>query len=284
MEPISFSLALGSIPRIFLACVDCYRYIQFGRDFEQDFGMTFCQLEASKLRLNRWVTAIGIEGPDSQLRANLYGEHEIKSAYYWLKEIQKAFNTTLEIFSGSKNATRPDELLLVNRDTAIDAASEPLKHLHKTMRRIIDGRLKTRKRDQIAWAVYKKESYENLVGKISELVSNLTELFPTTAYHSKHLCEKEVNDMSSDSLRLLGNIISNQDEVLQHAIRNELNKRTIRVGSVRMTDDFLGQIRDDVISTVRASDIDVTPVDRSGRAILHIGSNVGTESTTFKRM
>ncbi|CDM35008.1 unnamed protein product [Penicillium roqueforti FM164] len=43
---------------------------------------------------------------------------------------------------------------------------------------IIHGRLKPRKRDRVAWALYKRGNYENLVENISDLVNNLVELFP----------------------------------------------------------------------------------------------------------
>lgn len=281
MDPISFALALGGIPGVFVSCVECCRYIQLGRDFERDFGMTLCKLEACELRLTRWGTAMGIEGPDSKLRADLYGEEQVKSAYHWLTEIEKAFNTATETSARFKSAAKPERLLLLDTDTELAKANDSLNNLHLTMRNIIDGRVKPRKRDRVAWALYKRGNYENLVENISDLVNNLVELFPSTAHEHGQLCRKEVQSMSSSSLQLLREVIDDEDQVLKHILQLELQQRTIRVGEVQVKDEFVGQIGDNVGLASQASSIEIKVVSGSGRAMLHIGSNIASGKTIY---
>ncbi|KAK4863263.1 hypothetical protein LT330_002041 [Penicillium expansum] len=281
MDPISFALALGGIPGMFTSCVECCRYIQFGRDFEKDFGMTLCKLEACELRLTRWGTAMGIEGPDSRLRADLYGEEQIKSAYHWLTEIEKAFNIATETSARFKSTAKPEKLLLLDTDTEIAKANDSLNGLHLTMRNIIDGRLKPRKRDRVAWALYKRGNYENLVENISDLVNNLVELFPSTTPEQGQLCRKEVQVMSSGSLELLREVTDGEDEVLKGMLQMELQQRTIHVGEVQVKEDFVGQIGDNVELASQASNIEIRVVGGSGRAMLHIGSNIASGKTIY---
>ncbi|KAF9883331.1 hypothetical protein FE257_003749 [Aspergillus nanangensis] len=271
MDPISFALALAQIPAIFTSCVDCYQYIQFGREFERDFGLTLCKLEASALRLTRWGTAMGIDGPDSQLRADRYGEEEIKSAYHWLQQIRLAFDTAREASARlEKAAAKQEKSRVLDTNTELVNAGDSLKALQSTMRRIIDGRLKPRKRDRVTWALYGRTNYENLVEKISELVNNLVELFPSMAPAEGLLCRNEVEEMSLDSLKLFENIIDEKDKVLKNIYQIELERRIIRVGEVQATDDFMCHIGDNVEFANQASSIDIKAINASGRAILHI--------------
>ncbi|KAJ5722923.1 hypothetical protein N7488_000958 [Penicillium malachiteum] len=275
MEPLSFTLALAGIPAIFTSCVDCYHYIQAGRSFERDFGIILCKLEASELRLTRWGKAIGITGPNSQLSVSLYGENEVITAYYWLNEIQTTFNTAFQPPLGFKWSLTSEEPspLSQNPATNANATNEPYSNLHKVVRTIIDTRLKPRKRDRIAWALYRKESYENLVDKLAELVNNLIELFPSTADQQARLCQEEAQSMDSDALRSMGSIIGNQDQDLQHHIREEIKNRKIYVKSIQVNEHFQGHVGDNVSSLGQASDIDVGTVLGSGNSVLHIGSN-----------
>ncbi|KGO39072.1 hypothetical protein PEXP_045460 [Penicillium expansum] len=220
MDPISFALALGGIPGMFTSCVECCRYIQFGRDFEKDFRMTLCKLEACELRLTRWGTAMGIEGPDSRLRADLYGKEQIKSAYHWLMEIEKAFNIATETSARFKSTAKPEKLLLLDTDTEIAKANNSLNGLHLTMRNIIDG-------------------------------------------------------------QLLREVTDGEDEVLKDMLQMELQQRTIHVGEIQVKDDFVGQIGDNVELASQASNIEIKVVGGSGRAMLHIGSNIASGKTIY---
>ncbi|SPO02848.1 uncharacterized protein DNG_05525 [Cephalotrichum gorgonifer] len=277
MEPISFTLALGAIPSIFTSCVDAFKYVQYGRDFERDFGVTLCKLEASELRLTRWGAAMGIEGPGSKL-AGPYGQEEIKSAYHWLREIEKSFDAAMETSARfkSRNSAKPERLRLLDSHAEPKKGDDPLRGLHGNMRSIIDGRLKPGKRNLVAWVLYKRGAYQTLVEDISELVDNLLELFPSTADKQAQLCKDEVKGMSSDRLKLLGDVIGDEDDLLKTVIETELEQRAIRVGEVRVADSFVGQIGDNVESAGQASSIDVGAVIGSGHSTLHIGSNIGT--------
>jgi hypothetical protein len=150
------------------------------------------------------------------------------------------------------------------------------------MRKIVDGRLKPGKRDRLAWALYKRESYENLVQKISELVNNLVELFPSPTYQQAQLCRNEPNGMF-DGPRLSRGIIDDEDDFRGYARQTGLGQRVIRVGDVQINQDFACQIGDNVELPGQASSIETGVVNGSGRAVLHIGSNVGTGRTMFNR-
>jgi hypothetical protein len=271
MEPVSLALAVGNIPGMFTACVTCYQYVRSGRNFEKDFVMTSCKLEASELRLKRWGAAMGIEGPYSKLRMDIYGEEEIKGAYHWLSEIKKALDAAAEASGQFKSTATPEELYLLDADTEYPKANDPRNNLHTTVRKIVDGRLKPGKRDRLAWALYKRESYENLVQKISELVNNLVELFPSPTYHPGQLCRKERNGIFDDP-RPSRRIVADETEVARHIRQTGPEHRVIRVGEVEINQDFSCQIGDNIELPGQARSIETGVVHGSGCGMLHIGS------------
>lgn len=76
--------------------------------------------------------------------------------------------------------------------------------------------------DRVAWALYKRVNYENLVETISDLVNNLVESFPSRAHKQGQLGRKEVQLMSSGSFELLRKVMDDDDEVLKHMLQIEL--------------------------------------------------------------
>jgi effector-binding domain-containing protein len=275
MEPISFTLALGSIPGIFTSIVDCYQYIQFGREFENDFEISLCKLEASEMRLTRWGVAMGIDSPDTRLRAESYNEEEIKKAYHWLKEIKRSFDTAMETSVRYTTTAKPDKLQVLDTDTEINKRSISLKALHEKMRNINDERMKPRKRDRIAWALYRKGSFENLIENIAELTTNLTELFPSTIDSQKELAKSEVGIMDTSSLRLLKEAIGEEDYVLRPVLQSEIEKRPNVFSDIKIQEQFLGQFGDNVAAGEESRSGHYTHIDAGGSAVAHFGSNIG---------
>jgi hypothetical protein len=80
MEPISFALAVGGIPGIFKSCIDCYQYIQFGREFETGLSLALSKLEATQIRLTRCGAAMGIQNSETALQLQEYDEEDDKTA------------------------------------------------------------------------------------------------------------------------------------------------------------------------------------------------------------
>ncbi|KAJ3532881.1 hypothetical protein NM208_g8238 [Fusarium decemcellulare] len=275
MEPISFALALAGIPGVFTACIQCYQHIQFGREFESDFELTWCKLEAAELRLARWGASMGIEGPESKLSADDYSEQEATMAYHWLSEIQRSFNSAFEISSRYGKTAKPDKLQLLDTEQQLRKGSGALQAVHSHIRGCIDKRIKPRKRDRISWAIYRKGAFQNLIETISSLVDNLIELFPAKLETQKQLCGDEVRDLDVDSLALLDKAAGDDDTMLQAILRIEAQQRPNFYTNIEVRDYFTGHFGDNVASTGPSRSAVYSNIRAGGHAVAHFGNNVG---------
>jgi hypothetical protein len=275
MEPISFALALAGIPGIFTSCVECYKYIQFGREFEADLEMSLCKLDAAEMRLTRWGASMGIDGPDTKLRSGAYSEDEIKKAYHWLTEIRKAFDSAMETSFRYKRTVKPDKLQLLDTDAEIHKQSGSLQMIHTRIRTINDKRVKPRKRDRVAWALYRKGNFENLLESISDLTNNLVELFPSTVESQRQMCKEEVQDLDVAALALLNKAVGDEDAILAPILRAEAERRPNVFSNIDVRDDFRGHFGDNVAPGEKSRSGLYSDIIGGGSATAHFGSNIG---------
>ena len=67
MEPVGLGIGIAGLAGAFTACVDCFEYIQLGRQFGHDYGKCLLKLDVAKLRISRWGVAMGL-GPEPHLK------------------------------------------------------------------------------------------------------------------------------------------------------------------------------------------------------------------------
>ncbi|KAL4903126.1 prion-inhibition and propagation-domain-containing protein [Aspergillus multicolor] len=219
MEPISLTLALAGLPGIFVSCVECFQYVQFGREFEGAQQMNLCKLEAAEMRLTRWGRAMGINEPTAHLDEHEFTEDEIVKAYRWLGQIKRAFDETKgvsELYRDTRTAKdKEDAKLQILEEGAQEAGGgdDILSSLHTSMHRVNESRVKPRQRDRVAWALHRKGHFETLLETINDLISNLVELFPMAVDEQKRLCcDEEVQGLNAGELQALDGILGRELE------------------------------------------------------------------------
>lgn len=280
MEPVSFALALGSIPGIFFSCVECFRCVQLGREFEIDFERTILKLESVEMRLTRWGAAVGIDDPDVPLRQGDYTEYEIQKAYEWLSKIERMFKQALEASSEykSNNHNNGDKLKVLDTDSEVVRGSTSLQALHRSMRKISNERVKTlkyRKRDRISWALYRKGSFQNLIETVSDLTDNLIELFPAKVNSQESLCKSEVMGIDKEALSLLLTVIDNDDELLKQAIKSGLESGSIVFTNIEVKDESKAHFGYNIGAGESSRSSVYSNIKAGGNSITHFGNNVG---------
>lgn len=273
MEPIGFALALSSVPGIFNSCVQCFRYIQLGREFENDFERTLCKLEAAEMRLSRWGASMGIDSPETKLREENFNEEDIERAYRWLKEIERAFDSAIETSNRYKSIAKPEKVQLLDTDVEVHNRSNFFQKLHYSMRKINEQRVRPRKRDRMAWALYRKTSFEWLIEETSELIHNLVGLFPSTIEMQKQLCKEEIQDLDTESLRLLNEVVEDEDELLKDVLRAEVRPDVF--SHIEVADHFRGHFGDNVASGENTRNKVYSHIKGGGNAIAHFGNTIG---------
>lgn len=63
MEPAGLVVGIAGLAGTITSCVECFDYIQLGRNFGADYGKCLLRLDAAKLRMSRWGDSLGF-GPN----------------------------------------------------------------------------------------------------------------------------------------------------------------------------------------------------------------------------
>lgn len=278
MDPLSITAMLAAIPGIFVSCVECYAYIQFGRDFKRDFAFTLSKLEATELRLTRWGKSMGIESPDTKLQWQNYDEEHVVKAYRWLEQIKEAFDCAMEQSARYAQNAEPDDLQVMDSFAEINRAESSLKLLHLSMRKINNSRTeawKPRKRDRLAWAIYRKGSFEDLVDKLADLVKSLVELFPAVQDIQQQLCMEEVNAIPSASLSLLPDVIGSKDKIFQTTLEAKLEQQGNHFSDINVGERARGQYGTNYGAGEKPGRGIWTRITAGGDSFSHFGDTVG---------
>jgi hypothetical protein len=229
MKPTGFAIGIAGLAGAFTACVDCFEYIQLGRQFGQDYGKCLLKLDTAKLRMSRWGAAMGL-GPEPHLKPQMSASNEeIRLAQSLLKQILESFEDAERISERFKKHTsmqnaNSDELLVCNATSDMDSDYQ---RLHLTMRELALKRQKgTSIRKKAAWALYEKKRFEGMIEDVTGFTSHLVDLFPTAQDDQRALCKTELSAINkSQDLVLLNNIACQNDQMLSAEITQELDNR-----------------------------------------------------------
>ncbi|RDW79291.1 uncharacterized protein DSM5745_06143 [Aspergillus mulundensis] len=286
MEPnsLTLALALAGVPQIFVSCVECFQYIQFGREFEGALQINLCKLEAAEMRLTRWGRAMGINGATKKLSEHDYAEDDIIKAYRWLEQIRCAFDETektSERYRDTRTAKDRNnaKLQILDKGTqTTDPADNILSSLRTSIHRVNEERVQIRKRDRVAWALYRKGHFETLLETINDLISDLVELFPGAVDEQKRLCrDEEVQGLNAGELQALDGILGRELE--DDVFKDVLGELTLaRPDSnlffdIHVQDHFRGHFGDHFGEAERSRAGVYAKVRVGGSAVAHFGGN-----------
>jgi hypothetical protein len=226
-EPVSFALAIASLPSIFVSCVDCFQYTRLGQRFGKDFGFCLAKLEASQVRLTRWGEPIGLLQNKVDIKGP-YEEADIIKAYEWLGQIEAAFEeakeTSAKYAERQQKKGRHEDLEVGDEDKMLEPKSST-KSLVLSMKIVARNRQKHLSLPRkITWALYGKDSFDSLIEDLVGLINNLVELFPSTKPRLQKLCEQEVSNLDKDSLLDLAEVLKNDDKNLNNTDDKILSK------------------------------------------------------------
>ncbi|KAJ4201636.1 hypothetical protein NW767_006723 [Fusarium falciforme] len=223
-----FGIVTGAIglAGLFQECIECFEYVQLGRNFAHDFGRYHLKLEIAERRFHRWVKAVNInENP----RFNAPDEDDtlVQEVQAILEEIALLFQT---IQKSSKRYT-------------IKASKEDLEclteeNLQPVFRRLRAGwtnvaRRPSQKRvnlaKKVSWALYDVKNFEKLIDQISRFLNDLESLFPAEELNRRRLVNPEIKDIADEESL----IVLHQTAVETDPLLADVVKEKVRVIAVR---------------------------------------------------
>ena len=217
----SAGLAVGvvALAGLYNNAVECFEFVQLGRNFGKDFQTSQLKLDSARLRLSRWGKSLSLSDDVRDL-ASLQGrfvpEANVKHAEALLGQIVELFAESEGV--SNKYKSRPDGSLAVyNAQTDLEPA---MAKLHDQMRQLaVERQVRSGVRQKAKWALYQEKYFRRLIEDINELVDNLVELFPAVQQHQRELCDTEVSAIGDgEGLSILKEIAAAQDHSLEQAI------------------------------------------------------------------
>lgn len=274
MEAVGFAIGAGSLAGAFTACVDCFEYIQLGRQFGQDYGKCLLKLDAAKVRITRWGVAMGL-GPVLSLERR-YSKSDIEMARNLLDQIMESFNEAERVSARFKNIStikksKTDDLLAYDANSDLDPSYQ---RLHSAMRELsIQRQTGTSIRKKAAWALYEKKKFSGMIEEVTDFITTLVELFPAAQEDQRVLCKTEVSAIREpQDLALLNDIAGKDDAMLAAAVKKEMNGRGHSVTDWSAGENTKLRIGDENEFGVEIKSHNAARFVLSGQAEVHIGN------------
>ena len=219
-----------ALASLFSACVDCFEYVQLGRNFGNSHQKCLLKLDVVRLRLSRWGESVRLTGENDRkaptFSISTASEMDLQAAKSLLGEIVADFQDVEKI--SQRYLTKAK----CNESTAIaGAASIPentsLEALGSQMRNLAIRRQKQSSiKQKFKWAVYEEKNFNRLIEDLTGLVNDLVELFPAAKPTQEHLCAVEVSEIAESqdvqTLYVLENVSAGVDNVLSHQVAEKV--------------------------------------------------------------
>ena len=221
-ETAGLVAAVVALAGLFDTTVECFEFVQLGRNFGKDFQTSQLKLDSARLRLSRWGKSLKLS-EDVQDVASLQGrfgsEANVKHADAFLGQIVELFADSEGVSNKHKSRapSQDDNLAVYNPQTDLEPA---MAKLHDQMRQLaVERQIRSGVRQKAKWAFYQEKHFRRLIEDIAELVDGLVELFPAAQQQQRELCDKEVLAIGEgEGLSILKEIAAAQDTLLKQAI------------------------------------------------------------------
>ena len=229
MESAGLVIGVAGLTGAFSSCVECFDYIQLGRNFGTDYGKCLLRLDAAKLRLTRWGESFGL-GPDHGAKSHrLVSNEEFSYAESLLEQIRDSFQDAEHVSKRYKkhaSLQRAKTKDLTVYDPKVNLNPE-YRRLHLTLRELAAQRQSgTSILKKACWALYEKKKFDTMIQDIIGFVGDLVASFPDVQGNQRALCRAEVLAIKDDQdLALLRDVVCEDDRLLEEEAEKKMAGR-----------------------------------------------------------
>lgn len=167
-----------SVAGLFTICVNCFEYVQLGRQFGDRYGRCLLEIDILKLRLSRWGTAINQFQPMSS-------QDEVETVKRLLTDIIQLFARAEGIAATFESQNSGKKLLVYNETADLDARYTTM---HQSMKRLaLQRQNRTGFMKKAKWALYKHGDFEYLVEHVTKHIESLEALYSSVGQFQQQL-------------------------------------------------------------------------------------------------
>ncbi|OCK88685.1 uncharacterized protein K441DRAFT_646327 [Cenococcum geophilum 1.58] len=285
----AFGVVAGalSVASLFNNAVDCFEYIQLGRNFGTDYQTCQIRLDIARLRLSRWGPAVDIDhNPDFAVIDP--STDEARTAKRTLEQLLKLFRDAHTQSYDFKSGAREEDLAVFDPRTN---TNQGIMALRTTIQALTRKRQKsTGLSKKISWALYKQKYFSRLIDDIQELLDGLEKIFPVQETY-KRLVEDEVGEVQDEtSLRMLLEASLKTDELLRAAAVGKLERLGSgnSIGKAKLSESAKVKVGNEYVSqAVPSGTRDGTTMNKIGdleaigQSKVHVGDSYGGRGFFF---
>jgi hypothetical protein len=205
-----------SVAALFNNVVDCFEYIQLGRNFGTDYQTCQVKLDIARLRLSRWGDAVKINNDDKFTDVNPNND-QVRTAKNTLEQLLNLFGRAYTVSSNFKFVAGEEGLALFCPSTN---TKQGVLELRNTMRD--HEQMTTSLSKKISWALYKQKSLNQLIDDIEKLLDGLEAIFPQQESY-RRVVEIEIDEVGEEpSLQALPKAAQETDSLFREAANRRL--------------------------------------------------------------
>jgi hypothetical protein len=227
-EPAGLAVGVFALLGLFNNAVDCFNYVQAGRDLGASYVTCQIKLSNAQLRFTRWGEAVGLPCDvkhESQLdhdtHAQNFDEAKVRKAKTRIPHIIQLFAEAEGVSRKYKpHGSVPDAGVHSEDDRKALELAEQVRNMS------LERKNKNSLLHKASWALYRADAFKDLLSDVADEVNNLEELFPAVETTRQQLANKEVDSLStSTQLALLKDSAASeevQDQLLAAALDRKL--------------------------------------------------------------
>lgn len=222
-EAAGLALGVAGLAGLVTSSIECFEYVQLGRNLGKDYGGALARLDVVQLRISRWAVATGIltdpERPDVQYKGPVATAQELNTIKRVLGEVLTEFNDAHVLSQSYASKESSADLVLGHpTDLSLDMLS-----LHDATRAMAARRQKKTSVVQKAkWGLYGKKRCDTLIANVADLVDQLITLFPAKERQTQ-ICKRDVAEIESQTagtggFALLKDVAKGVDPMLEQVV------------------------------------------------------------------
>jgi len=231
-EPAGLAVGVFALLGLFNNAVDCFNYVQAGRDLGASYVTCQIKLSNAQLRFTRWGEAVGLPH-DIQDESQL--DHDTLAQNFDEAKVRKAKARVLHIiqlFAEAEGVSQkykphgsvPDAGVHSEDDRKALELAEQVRSMSSKRKN------KNSLLQKASWALYRADAFKDLLSDVADEVKNLEDLFPAVETTRQQLANMEVDSLStSTQLALLKEVAASeevQDQFLAAALDRKLAQAT----------------------------------------------------------
>jgi len=226
-EPAGLAVGVFALLGLFNNAVDCFNYVQAGRDLGASYITCQIKLSNAQLRFTRWGEAVGLPH-DIQHESQL--DHDTLAQNFDEAKTRKAktrISHIIQLFAEAEGVSRKYKPHSSVPDAGVHSEDDrkALELAEQVRNMSLKRKSKNSFLNRASWALHRADAFKDLLSDVADEVKNLEELFPAVEATRQQLANREVDGLSTSTQLALLKEAAASEEVQDQLLAAALDKK-----------------------------------------------------------